>query len=74
MRKGLFLVLVLDVLGLCGKKGVRSVMIWFDRSDRETSAFSSTSTTTSTSTKGQFAVDPFALARGEDVLEKVLVF
>jgi hypothetical protein len=43
MRKGLFLVLVLvvvlvlDVLGLCGKKGVRSVMILFDRSDRETS-------------------------------------
>ena len=50
MRKGLFLVLVLvvvlvlDVLGLCGEKGVRSVMILFDRSDRETSAFSSTST------------------------------
>jgi hypothetical protein len=57
MRKGLFLVLVLvvvlvlDVLGLCGEKGVRSVMILFDRSAGETSAFSSTST--STSTKGQ---------------------
>jgi hypothetical protein len=55
MRKGLFLVLVLvvvvvlDVFGLCGDKGVRSVMILFDRSDRETPAFSSTST----STKGQ---------------------
>ena len=44
--------LVLDVLGLCGEKGIRSLIILFDRSDGETSAFSSTSTTTSTSTKG----------------------
>jgi len=49
----LVVVLVLDVFGLCGEKGIRSVMILFDRSDGETSAFSSTSTTTSTSTKGQ---------------------
>ena len=47
----LVVVLVLDVFGLCGEKGIRSVMILFDRSDGETSAFSST--TTSTSTKGQ---------------------
>ena len=45
----LVVVVVLDVFGLCGDKGVRSVMILFDRSDRETPAFSSTST----STKGQ---------------------
>jgi hypothetical protein len=48
----LVVVLVLDVFGLCGEKGIRSIMILFDRSDGETSAFSSTSTTTSTSTKG----------------------
>ena len=40
----LVVVLVLDVFGLCGEKGIRSVMILFDRSDGETSAFSSTST------------------------------
>jgi hypothetical protein len=40
----LVVVLVLDVFGLCGEKGIRSLIILFDRSDGETSAFSSTST------------------------------
>ena len=37
-------VLGLDVFGLCGEKGIRAVMILFDRSDGEAYAFSSTST------------------------------
>ena len=48
----LVVVLVLDLLGFCGEKGIRlPVMILFYSSDGETSAFSSTSTSRSTSTK-----------------------
>jgi hypothetical protein len=36
----LVLVVVLDVLGFCGEKDIPSVMILFDRSDSEISAFS----------------------------------
>jgi len=46
----LVVVLVLDVLGFCGEKGI-PVMILFDGSEGETSAFSSTSRSTSTSTR-----------------------
>jgi hypothetical protein len=43
----LVVVLVLDLLGFCGKKGIRfPIMILFNGSDSETSAFSSTSTST----------------------------
>ena len=41
-KMGCPFVLVRDVLGFCGEKKILSVVILFDRSDGETSAFSST--------------------------------
>jgi hypothetical protein len=48
----LVVVLVFGVVGFCGEKGIRfpPMMILFNRSDGETSAFSGTGTSRSTST------------------------